>query len=109
DLMRGQGVGLPSGEAVARRMGEQPLSVEEVGTSSAGWSGETPLWYYVLREADVRHGGDRRGPAGGRIVREVLVGLLDLDGSSVRHAPKPWTPSATLIDLLIGEQSSFRA
>ena len=41
DLERGQGVGLPSGEAVARRMGEPPLSAEEVGTSSAGWSGET--------------------------------------------------------------------
>jgi hypothetical protein len=102
DLERGQGVGLPSGEAVARRMGEPPLSAEEVGTSSAGWSGETPLWYYILREADVRQAGNRLGPVGSRIVGEVLVGLLDLDPSSVRHAPDPWKPSATLIDLLIG-------
>jgi hypothetical protein len=102
DLVRGEGVGLPSGEAVARRMGEQPLSAEEVGTSSAGWSSETPLWYYILREADVRQAGNRLGPVGSRIVGEVLVGLLDLDPSSVRHAPESWTPSATLIDLLIG-------
>jgi hypothetical protein len=102
DLERGQGVGLPSGEAVARRMGEPPLSPEEVGTSSAGWSSETPLWYYILREADVRQRGDRLGPVGSRIVGEVLVGLLDLDPSSVRHAPDSWQPSATLIDLLIG-------
>ena len=102
DLMRGEGVGLPSGEAVARRMGERPLSAEEVGTSSAGWSSETPLWYYILREADVRQGGDRLGPVGSRIVGEVLIGLLDLDPSSVRHAPQSWTPSATLIDLLMG-------
>jgi len=102
DLERGQGVGLPSGEAVARRMGEPPLNAEEVGTSSAGWSSETPLWYYILREADVRHGGDRLGPVGSRIVGEVLVGLLDLDPSSVRHAPESWKPSATLIDLLVG-------
>jgi hypothetical protein len=102
DLERGQGVGLPSGEAVARRMGERPLSVEEVGTSSAGWSSETPLWYYMLREADVRQAGDRLGPVGSRIVGEVLVGLLDLDPSSVRHAPESWKPSATLIDLLMG-------
>ena len=100
DLERGQGVGLPSGEAVARRMGETPLSTEEVGTSRTGWSGETPLWYYVLREADVREAGNRLGPVGARIVGEVLIGLLDLDTDSVRHAPTSWKPSATFIDLL---------
>src|SRR4029453_178230 len=55
-----------------------------------------------LGEADVRTGGCRLGPMGGRIVGEVLVGLLDLDPSSVRHAPESWKPSATLIDLLMG-------
>jgi hypothetical protein len=101
DLERGEGVGLPSGEAVARAMGETPLTADEVGAAeSAGWPGETPLWYYILREADVRSGGDRLGPVGGRIVGEVLVGLLDLDTTSVRHAPSDWQPTATLIDLL---------
>jgi hypothetical protein len=108
DLERGQGVGLPSGESVARRMGEPPLSAAEVGTSSAGWSSETPLWYYILREADVRQGGNRLGPVGSRIVGEVLIGLLDLDPASVRHAPPEWTPSATLIDLLTGPATTWR-
>jgi len=100
DLERGQGVGLPSGEAIARHMGETPLTADEVGASGAGWRGETPFWYYVVREADVRSGGERLGPVGGRIVAEVLIGLLDMDPASVRHAPADWTPSATLIDLL---------
>ena len=100
DLERGQGVGLPSGEAVARRIGETPLAADEVGAARAGWQGETPLWYYILREADVRCGGNRLGPVGGRIVGEVLVELLDLDATSVRHAPAGWRPVATLVELL---------
>ncbi len=100
DLERGQGVGLPSGEAVARLLGEKLLTADEIGTSKIGWSGETPLWYYVLREADVRSGGERLGTVGGRIVGEVLIGLLDLDLSSVRHAPAGWSPTWPLHDLL---------
>src|SRR5882672_1653942 len=100
DLERGQGVGLPSGEAVARRLDETPLSREDIGAARVGWRGETPLWYYIQREADVRCGGNRLGPVGARIVGEVLVGLLNLDPSSVRHAPDDWRPTASLIQLL---------
>jgi hypothetical protein len=53
DLQRGQGVGLPSGEVVARHIGVVPLTPEQVGITASGWHGETPLWYYILREADV--------------------------------------------------------
>jgi len=63
-----------------------PLTAEQVGIASTGWQGETPLWYYILREADVCTGGDRLGPVGGRIVAEVLVGLIDADGTSFRHS-----------------------
>src|SRR4249920_3436103 len=73
DLQRGQGVGLPSGEAVARRMEIAPLTPEQIGLRSIGWSAETPLWYYILREALVTTGGDPLGPVGGRIVGEVIV------------------------------------
>jgi hypothetical protein len=106
DLQRGQGVGLPSGEAVSRRLGEAALTAEEVGAADAGWPGETPLWYYILREADVRCSGNRLGPVGGRIVGEVLIGLLDLDASSVLRAPGDWQPTATLAQLLTGSQSA---
>ena len=102
DLERGQGVGLPSGETIARHLGEEPLDADEVGAAKAGWHGETPLWYYVLREADVRCGGNRLGPVGARIVGEVLVGLLDLDETSVRYAPEDWKPAFSLVELLTG-------
>ena len=100
DLQRGQGVGLPSGEAVARHIGAQPLTAEQVGLGAAGYRGETPLWYYILREADVTASGNRLGPVGGRIVAEVIAGLLDRDPTSVRSAGPEWRPHASLLDLL---------
>jgi hypothetical protein len=100
DLQRGQGVGLPSGEAVARRIGVMPLTAEQVGIASTGWKGETPLWYYILREADACTGGHRLGPVGGRIVAEVLVGLIDADPASFRKNGQEWRPQKTLSDLL---------
>jgi Animal haem peroxidase len=100
DLQRGQGVGLPSGEAVARHIGIVPLTKEQVGLASTGWHGETPLWYYVLREADACAGGHRLGPVGGRIVTEVLVGLIDADATSYRQGDQEWRPQKTLSELL---------
>jgi hypothetical protein len=100
DLQRGQGVGLPSGEAVARHIGVAPLSAEQVGIASTGWRDETPLWYYILREADICTDGRRLGPVGGRIVTEVLVGLVDADATSFRRSDQEWHPQKTLIELL---------
>ena len=100
DLQRGQGVGLPSGEAVARHIGVPPLTAEQVGIASTGWKGETPLWYYILREADACTGGHRLGPVGGRIVTEVLVGLVDADAASFRQNSRDWRPQKTLIELI---------
>jgi hypothetical protein len=100
DLQRGQGVGLPSGEAVARHFGVAPLTPEQVGIASTGWHGETPLWFYILREADVCTGGHRLGPVGGRIVAEVLVGLLDADPTSFRRSHHEWHPQKRLSELI---------
>jgi hypothetical protein len=86
DLVRARSLDLPSGEAVARYMEVEPLTPEEVGIERYGWSGETPLWYYVLKEAEIRQRGERLGEVGGRIVAEVLLGLLDGDPTSVLRA-----------------------
>jgi hypothetical protein len=100
DLQRGQGVGLPSGESVARHMGIAPLTAEQIGIASTGWRGETPLWYYILREADACAGGKLLGPVGGRIVADVLVGLIDADATSFRHNSEGWKARKTLSELL---------
>jgi hypothetical protein len=97
DLQRGHATGLPSGETVARALGAEPLSAEEVGLAESGWRDETPLWYYVLREADARHDGDRLGAVGGRIVGEVLVGIIDGDPESYRGVEPGWKPTLPVL------------
>jgi hypothetical protein len=107
DLLRGRGVGLPSGEAVARHFGVVPLTGDEVGLRATGWNGETPLWYYILREAAVTASGDRLGPVGGRIVAEVFVTLLDRDPASLRFADAGWKPRRSLLDVLAPAAASI--
>lgn len=93
DLQRGQATSLPSGEAVAQALGARSLTREQVGLGEHGWDAETPLWFYVLREADVQERGDRLGEVGGRIVGEVLVGIIDADPESYRAADRSWRPT----------------
>jgi hypothetical protein len=107
DLQRGQGVALPSGEVVARHMGVAPISADQIGLDRVGWKGETPLWYYILREADAATSGERLGPVGGRIVAEVIVTLLDRDPASVRFAPQGWRPRKALLELLTDSRKGF--
>jgi hypothetical protein len=98
DLQRGQAYGLPSGEAVARAMGEPPLTPDEIGLAALGWEGQTPLWYYLLKEAEARAGGERLGPVGGRIVAEVLLGIIDADPESWRAVDPTWRPTLPAAD-----------
>jgi hypothetical protein len=107
DLQRGAAIGLPSGEAIARAMGVEPLATAETGLAAHGWRDETPLWLYVQLEADARGDGSRLGPVGGRIVAEVLLGLLDADPESYRANDPSWSPTLpvagerfSLLDLL---------
>ena len=101
DMLRGRALGLPSGQAVARAMGTSR-------PDQLGLTGEAPLWYYLLREAEVDFEGRRLGPTGATLVAEVLVGLLAADPSSYLRAAPDWTPELpgrepgqfTMVDLL---------
>lgn len=85
---------LPTGQAVAARMNIAPLSEEvlESGGGGAvikkhGLARYTPLWYYILKEAEVHTNGKHLGPVGATLVAEVLVGLLKDDPESVLNYP----------------------
>jgi hypothetical protein len=93
DLERGQGTGLPSGEGVARYMQTKALTPDEVGLATFGWVQETPLWLYVMREAAVQQDGDRLGEVGGRIVAEVLIGVISADPGSYLAYDRSWMPT----------------
>ena len=103
NLQRGRALGLPSGQAVAGAMGEPPLPPADLKLDRADPAGvndrllaATPLWYYVLCEAGTSrfgNGGEHLGPVGGRIVAEVLAGLLEGDPQSYLSVDAAWRPT----------------
>ncbi len=121
NLLRGQTFMLPSGENIARAMGRGQAEIDKVKQAAATIAGSaadlasgTPLWFYVLVEAEkvgreTAPGhfdkGEGLGPVGARIVAETLIGLIELDSRSFLASNRNWDPSqgvgvATLGDML---------
>jgi hypothetical protein len=88
---------LPSGQSIARHINVPALSaadLSELRQFGHNLDTSTPLWYYILKEAKVMgEGGRRLGPVGGRIVGEVLVGLLQLSSRSFLSVAPRWKPT----------------
>jgi Animal haem peroxidase len=87
---------LPSGQALARQMGVStlaPADLDELHGYGLGLERSTPLWYYLLKEAELVEDGLRLGPVGGRIVGEVIIGLLQSDPASYLAYDPTWRPS----------------
>jgi hypothetical protein len=94
---RGKRVGLPSGQQVAKAMRLTPLSNATLGLTDPGWGGQAPLWFYILKESELPPcNGERLGPVGGRIMAEVLVGLLQRDPNSYLYLDPAWKPAPPL-------------
>jgi len=116
NLQRGRALSLPSGQAVARRMGLTPISNHEMGLCAVGqpcsewgyqWQegdDEAPLFLYVLEEARLQGGGEKLGAVGGRIVAEVIIGLLRADPHSILNSnfvsPLTGTSAFTMADMI---------
>ena len=93
DLQRGASLGLPSGEAVAERLGVEPLGREALALPEGLCEEDTPLSYYVQKEAFVQTEGVHLGEVGGRLVGGVLVDLLYSDPTSYLVQEPGWQPT----------------
>lgn len=123
NVLRGRSLGLPSGQTIAKTMSKKLPGIkvlsnaqlqypilggteqDSVGAALAS-SGltEAPLWFYILREAEILAGGQSLGPVGGRIVAETLVGLLQRDRNSYLYISPSWRPTLPDRDGKVGEQ-----
>ncbi len=108
NLLRSLVFGLPSGQDMARALRIKPLSPDDLADVKAlKLDHSTPPWFYMLREAEKRTEGRTLGPLGGRIVAEVILGVIEGSRLSyVRAAPdfKPFLGQKpgefTMVDLL---------
>ncbi|HZD15494.1 MAG TPA: hypothetical protein VE196_10315, partial [Pseudonocardiaceae bacterium] len=121
NLLRGRALGLPTGQDVAHAMGipdnliistsnpdfpftigtgyqndgSVPESTDAEKNRLVGLFGDrTPLWYYILKEAELINKGQMLGPVGGRIVAEVFIGLLLNDPQSYLVSKPNFQPTA---------------
>ncbi len=94
NLLRHLTWSLPSGQAIAAEMGIQPLTpsqLAELAMFNVGLENDTPLWYYVLKEAELMADGLTLAGVGARLVGEVIIGLLQLDKTS--YLSQGWRPT----------------
>jgi hypothetical protein len=95
DLVTAMNAVLPADEQITPLTDEQVASTGVVAQDqivvNAGLHLQTPLWFYVLREAASQQQGRRLGPLGSRIVAEVLIGTLRANADSFLSLG--WTPT----------------
>ncbi len=103
NLTRANMVRLASGQQMAALLRVRPLTADQIvhgdgGASLAGLTDQqraavttdTPLWFYILREAELN--GGRLGAVGGRIVAEVFHRAMEGSRTSIVREPH-WRPS----------------
>jgi hypothetical protein len=91
-LRRGAAMKLPTGEQVRDAFGSPSIvqGFEEFPNYAPaqvlvdlGLDGRTPLWFYILLEAEVNARGANLGTVGSRLVAEVIEGALHADPTSI--------------------------
>ncbi|MBZ9938252.1 heme peroxidase family protein [Mesorhizobium sp. BR1-1-16] len=108
NLLRGWRFDLPSGQSVARFLNQAPIADDVLFSHDKPsldarrkalfakfkpiLAGNAPLWFYLLKEAELE-GGSHLGPVGGKIVAEVIAGLILADGQSFLSQEPGWMPT----------------
>lgn len=108
NLRRSYVLNLPTAQTVAAQLANEGFDVDDLGSAEItagaagraladnGYETQTPLWFYILAEAQARGGGKRLGRLGSLIVAETLVGLIVSDADSYWRAGPDggrWTPA----------------
>ncbi len=102
NLLRGYLLAMPTGQHAAEALGVPALTAEELrqgnppavdeALAAGGFLERTPLWYYLLKEAEIRAGGQTLGELGSRIVSETIIGQLREDELSYLSREPDWSP-----------------
>lgn len=117
NLLRGYLLRMPTGQAVAKALGLTPMTAPEIEAAAddaaqvkvlqdSGFNARTPLWYYILAEANEKPKGQHLGEVGSTLLAEIFVGLVQRSDDSILRTAQPWTPTLgsggnfTLPDLL---------
>jgi hypothetical protein len=98
NLLRAQMIELASGQQMAALMGATPLTAAQIRDGNGGATiaaesdviGNTPLWFYILREAEFNNG--KLGEVGGRIVAETFHRAMEGSQHSIIRDPA-WRPT----------------
>lgn len=96
NLQRGIDVRLPAGQRVACRLRiPNRLSEDEIWNTNGVkvGSGPAPLWFYALREGEVRANGRRLAGAGAAIVARTFIACLMADQASYLWQEPDWIPT----------------
>ncbi|MEL7330136.1 MAG: hypothetical protein AAGJ69_09905, partial [Cyanobacteria bacterium J06559_1] len=122
NLLRGNVMSLPSGQAVASKLHscgypvdanfnlqlDDPAALRGNRVTVEAWKSldrlsdsgrsplreNTPLFYYILRESQIRHDSQRLGPVGSAILMEVFGGMLKLCSTSFVN--RDWRPDPSV-------------
>ena len=102
NLIRGYLLLLPTGQAVAAELRVPVLTRAELENGSSdqmkkaladgGFFDRTPLWFYILKESEVRAKGSSLGEVGSRIVAETIIGQILNDPDSYLNQRGGWGP-----------------